>query len=341
MFRSARLQLTTWYLLIIMVVSGVFSVAFYNLSSREIQRILNRNTLDITQRQPMVVKLIPPRGPSLAELEQAQARLRMMLWLINIGIFILAGMGGYVLAGRTLRPIQTMVDEQNQFISNASHELRTPIATLRAEMEASLLEKHISDKEARQLITSNLEELTTLQNLANKLLRLTQLHAPFQKQCLTKISLFGVLNQSKKNVLALAERKNIEIFMEATELFVKGEETALVQLFTILFDNAIKYSQKNTEIMVTMKKNYHQVTIAVADQGCGIAPTDLVHIFERFYRADKSHGSEGFGIGLSIAKKIVEQHNGKIEVSSKVGDGSVFTVTLPLFLESEKANNKL
>jgi two-component system sensor histidine kinase CiaH len=336
MFRSARLQLTAWYLLIILLVSGVFSMAFYNVSTREVRRALERNTQENLSNQTMIFRVSPPRGPSLEELEAAQLRLRNSLFLINLVIIVVAGLGGYWLAGRTLQPIQQMVDEQNQFISNASHELRTPLATLQAEMEANLLQKKISDKEARELIKSNLEELDTLQNLANKLLRLTQLHSPFQKEQFEKVSLDLLLARSQRNLWGLAKKKQIDIFLPSTQLFVWGDELALQQLFTILFDNALKYSANKKEVIVLAKQQRNQVLVEVRDQGLGMSQLDQQHIFERFYRGDKARsGSEGFGLGLSIAQQIVSQHRGKLAVKSVLGKGSSFFVTLPLASKKE------
>src|SRR5690348_8980046 len=158
MFQSARLKLTAWYLVIIMLVSVTFSVAFYRAATVEIQHVIER--IRFLQQQSNQLQLPTPPNAiiTLDQLEDVKIRLQYALIFVNGVIFVLAGGAGYFLAGRTLKPIQVMVDEQNQFISDASHELRTPIATLRAEMEASLLEKHLSDKEARKLIGSNLEE---------------------------------------------------------------------------------------------------------------------------------------------------------------------------------------
>jgi signal transduction histidine kinase len=115
-----------------------------------------------------------PAFPTLEELVELKQRSFYTLLYVNAFIFIAAGGAGYFLAGRTLKPIKKMVDEQNEFIANASHEFRTPLATLQAEMEAALLEKNLSSSETRSLINSNLEELHSLQSLTNNLLRLTQ-----------------------------------------------------------------------------------------------------------------------------------------------------------------------
>ena len=163
MFHSARLQLTAWYLLIIMLVSIIFSVAFFNLSTREIQRVMRRQQFrQQLQNDTLITPNIGFSGPTVEDLKESEDRLKLILLLINTGIFVLAGGGGYFLAGRTLRPIQEMVDEQNRFITDASHELRTPLTVLRSELEANLLGNHMSIHEAKKLIKSNLEEVINL-----------------------------------------------------------------------------------------------------------------------------------------------------------------------------------
>jgi len=330
MFQSARLKLTTWYLLIIMLVSGTFSIAFYRASTNEIQRVIDR--IHYVQSQGSQLMLPPPPNAviTLDELQEVKTRLQLALIIVNGFIFLLAGGAGYFLAGRTLRPIQIMVDEQNQFISDASHELRTPIATLRAEMEATLLEKHLGDKEARGLIESNLEELGRLQELANSLLQLAHMS---DKEGITNniVQLSEVIQMAHKKVASIAKKKQITFAIAHVNGKIKGDKSSLVEVFVNLFDNAIKYSPEKTTVALTSANKKHSVTINIADQGVGIANAELSHIFDRFYRADKSRSqADGHGLGLSIVKKIVLAHNGSIDVSSISQKGTTFSVTFPL-----------
>jgi two-component system, OmpR family, sensor histidine kinase CiaH len=333
MFESARLKLTAWYLLIIMLISSFFSMAFYRAATDEITHLIER----IQHEEEKIREEFPgfsrPRivAPfSLEELESAKKRIAFNLILLNGFIFIIAGGSGYFLAGRTLRPIRQMVDEQKQFISNASHELRTPIATMRAEMEASLLEKNINDKQARELIQSNLEELSTLQNLTNNLLRLAQVHSSKSEKHSEVIALDTIIMQAKKKVEYLAKQKSITINDQIGKYTVIGDQQSFIEVFVILLDNAIKYSSEKTEVHISAKKKSGYVQVYVADEGIGISKRDLPHIFERFYRADKSRNKEGYGLGLSIAKKIIETYNGTITVTSSEKKGTTFTVSLPL-----------
>lgn len=332
MFNKARLKLTVWYLVIIFTISGLFSLAFYHTSTREIQRVVDRMQMVQEEWQGRFRNFpAPPGAPSLEELQASKQRLLMNLILINGVILVIAGGAAYFLAGKTLTPIKLMVDEQNQFISNSSHELRTPLSTLRAEMEGGLLEKHISDMQARKLINSNLEEVSKLQTLSNKLLQLAKLHNPSPIKYTERLSIKDVIESSIKKIQTLANAKQIKIELKLKDAIVQGDKDSLCELFVILVDNAIKYSNGGSKIKVISRKNEEEVRILVEDHGMGIPEEDLEHIFERFYRSDKSRSqTEGFGLGLSIAKQIVERHDGTIKVVSKVNKGSTFTVSLPL-----------
>lgn len=328
MFQSARLKLTAWYLLIIMLVSITFSLAFYRASTNEIQRVINR--IQFLEQQSKQLQLPPPPNTviTLDQLQDVKSRLELALIIVNGVIFVLAGGAGYFLAGRTLKPIQAMVDEQNQFISDASHELRTPIATLRAEMEATLLEKRLGDKEARELIESNLEELGKLQELANNLLQLA-VHKQ-EGNRVEVVLLADVVQTANKKVSSMAKKKHITFAIASIDGKVKGDKQSLVEVFVNLFDNAIKYSSANTKVTVTSKIRMNSTIIVITDEGIGITATDLPHIFDRFYRADKSRSqADGHGLGLSIAKKIITAHGGAISVSSVYKKGTTFTLSFP------------
>ena len=330
MFQSARLKLTAWYLLIIMLVSTTFSIAFYHAATNEIDRLIFRIRFLEEQSSQLQIPTPPNTVITLDQLQDVKTRLKVSLIVINGIIFVLSGGAGYFLAGRTLRPIQLMVSEQNQFISDASHELRTPIATLRAEMEAALLEKHLGDKEARKLVESNLEELGRLQELANSLLQLA--HVTDKNQRFNEnVSLEEVVQAAFRKVGPMAKKKEITFIFSVVEGKIIGDRQSLVEVFTNLFDNAIKYSTAKTTVTVSCAIKKHTATITVTDQGIGIATNDLPRIFDRFYRMDKSRSqADGYGLGLSIAKKIVTAHNGSITVTSVLKKGTTFTLTFPL-----------
>jgi two-component system, OmpR family, sensor histidine kinase CiaH len=327
MFTSARITLTAWYLVIIMAVSIFFSIALYQVSTQEIQRVMQRITMDM--QQPLF-----PFAPQqdifthLESLEEIKQRIQVTLIVINTGIFFFAGGAGYFLAGRTLRPIQQMVSEQQRFITDASHELRTPITALRAEMEAQLLQKIITEKETRAVIASNLEEVIQLQQLTDALLQFSQDDS--EAQCpLVSINLSVVARSAIKKIAPLAHKKKIKILSEIQNISLMAHESSLKELLLILLDNAVKYSPSNTVITLKGFLKGKSVTILVSDQGIGMTAIVQQHMFDRFYRGDSSRRKNGYGLGLSIAKQIVEKYKGKIFVSSKLNTGTTFTIMLP------------
>lgn len=127
----------------------------------------------------------------------------------------------------------------------------------------------------------------------------------------------------------LAQKKTIRIQKDVVSTTVSGDRANVLELCVILLDNAIKYSQERREVSIRVQQSQRNVEITVIDHGTGIAKKDLPHIFDRFYRADSSRTRDGYGLGLAIAKKIVELHRGTITVESELGKGSTFTVALP------------
>lgn len=337
-FESARIRLTLWYLCLMMLISVIFSFVIYSIVSKQIGGLIRmqNDRIERFQQEPMVGgngQWRPPAPPviDIQELYNQEQQLMLTLLFVNVGILISAGFAGYVLAGRTLIPIKYMLDEQYQFITDSSHELRTPIATLRAEMEAALLEKDISDIKARQLIKSNLEDVGVLQKLVNNLLRLAGVENGKQHHR-DVVSLLDMITIAKKRTAILAKQKHISVKVGGDkDGKVLGDEGSLVELFIILIDNAIKYSPKDTEISVEVKNSDRIAEVRVADQGIGIAEADIPHIFKRFYRADKSRSHiDGHGLGLSIAKHIIDAHSGRIRLESVLDKGTTMHIQFPL-----------
>lgn len=328
MFRSARIKLTAWYLLIIMLVSVSFSMVIFRVLTTELDRIVQVERLELEHRFPQFPIVINP--DLLAETKQ-----RLLLRLVVINLMILAGSAwaGYLLAGRTLNPIKDMVDEQNRFITDASHELRTPLTSLKSEIEVNLRDKELSLVQAKKLLKSNLEEVNSLQILSDGLIRLTQYQKGHSNLPFADVSLEDVAREAVRKVSNAAKEKRITIANDIRTFHIKGNQTALTELFVIFLDNAIKYSPKQKTIHLSGKKSDGRIRIDIADHGVGIAEKDIPHLFDRFYRTDKSRTKAdvpGYGLGLSIAKQIVDQHNGSIRVASIPHKGTTFTLDLPI-----------
>lgn len=332
MFRSARLQLTAWYLLIIMCISILFSMAIYHGITGEVERSLRVQKLRLfRQNNPSGFFSDSIRTIDPDVLDEAKDRILLSLALLNVSIFVAAGGAGYFLAGRTLRPIQKMVEDQNRFITDASHEFRTPLTSLKSEIEVFLRGKTDIAKDTEELLQSNLEEINNLQMLSDNLLELTQYEKPQGTVAFEIVSILDVVDAAVRRVLPLAKRKQMKIEKKIADLLVKGDKQSLVQLLVILLDNAIKYSEKKKAVTISAKTTDHSVVILVKDEGVGIEEKDIPHIFDRFYRADISRTKQqtlGYGLGLSIAQKIAYRHNGSITVESEKDKGTTFRVQL-------------
>lgn len=322
MFKEARLKLTGWYLLIIMVISISFSGIIYGMISVEMERFVRSPRFRESQI-PIIEKEV---------LEESKKRLVWTLMEINGVILIISGTLGYVLAGRTLSPIQKMLEEQKRFVGDASHELRTPLTALKSMLEVGLRDKNMDIKEARHLITESIEETDKLKKLSDSLLELAIENK--QKINFEKIKVSEIVMEAVKKVGVSSTKKNIKIISSVNGTIVIGNKDKLSELLVILLDNAIKYSPKNSQVKISAKKGKKQAVIKVIDRGQGISEKDLAHIFERFYRSDNARTRQnegGYGLGLSIAKKIVDEHNGRISVVSVENKGSEFKIILPIF----------
>lgn len=332
MFERARLKLTFLYLLIIMLISVVFSVIIYVGSANELSRIERVQRLRQQQQsegfigQGRIFRIEPE------VLEESRARIRIALVVFNLIILGFSGALGYFLAGRTLRPIEEMVDEQNKFISGASHELRTPITALKTSIEVGLRDKNMTLADAKSLLRDNLEEVENLRILSDKLLRLSQFENVNGDISVQVVAIGEILDEAKRKVSALSKSKNISISVAKSRYSVRVDKASLVEVMVILFDNAIKYSPKGSTVSVKAESLDKKVAVKVTDKGIGISQKDLEHIFDRFYRGDKARSKanvSGYGLGLSIAKKVVELYDGTISAESREGKGSTFTVVLP------------
>lgn len=337
MFKNARLKLTAWYLFILMTVSIFFSIFIYKGATNEIDRLTQMQKQRIERRfqennfypPPPNIRFIDPEL-----LQETKRRLLLILVMINSGIIFIVGSLSYFLAGKTLHPIQEMVEEQNRFISDASHEFRTPLTALKSSLEVSIRDDNLSIKEAKKIMSENIKDVNSLQKLSDSLLQLSQYEETKSNLYFEKISLKQLINESAKKVEPLLKYKNIVIKSTIINSFLKGDKYRLTDLLVTLFDNAIKYSKEKSTIRITTKKTEHSVSISIEDQGMGIDQKDIPHLFDRFYRSDKARSKkeiDGYGLGLSIAKKIVDLHRGTINIESKFKKGTLVVVKLPIF----------
>jgi signal transduction histidine kinase len=339
MFTKARMTLTAWYLLIIMCISVAFSVVIYRVLSNEVERFATNQRVRIERRiqEQVFFPNVPPpdlhgqialMDPDLVG--ETKNRISFMLIVINSAILFAAGILGYVLAGKTLKPIADMIDEQHRFVSDASHELRTPLTAMKTSLEVGLRDKEFSIRDAKLLITDSIGQINALQYLSDKLLQLMQYESHHIQLGTTAIDIHASIQQAIHKVLPLTKRKHIVLSQNLLHENMEGNKQDITDLFVILLDNAIKYSSHDTAVGIVMEKQDKTITIKVTDEGIGITQKDIPYIFDRFYRGDSArtdNATKGYGLGLAIAKKIVEAHHGTITVVSTIRKGSTFQVS--------------
>ena len=335
MFNKARLKLTGWYLLIIMVVSLAFSAVIYRESSLELERFAaaqrSRFERRILMTDAPTPSLVPTQSPLLDEelIGETEQRILMSLILINVGILSLAGILGYYLSGKTLSPIHDMMEEQYRFVTDASHELKTPITAIKTTLEVSLRDTKLSVEDAKETLSTSLEEVNHLQKLAEGLLELTHKNSAIE---LTPTKISDVIQTATKTIEPLAKKKKIILHMKIPILFLQLETLSMTRALVAILDNAIKYSPARSEISVISSIKGKTFFLQIKDQGKGIEEEDMPFVFDRFYRTDKARNNDsvtGYGLGLSIAKEIISAHHGDIEIMSEVGKGTTVTIELP------------
>ena len=329
MFHSAVLKLTGWYLLLLMSISLLFSLAIYGGATGEIQ---NRLT-DLQSRfeQPGPTTFIGPNHRLYSAYRDNQSsvadrNIKVMLIYVNLLIFFGGGVLSYLLARRTLHQLEQSHDAQARFASDASHELRTPLAAMKSELEVALRDTKLSKADMHELLTSNLEEVNKLTSLSQTLLQLSRLdHANLEMKPIDLGTLASeVVQRYDKNA------SRIKLSLPREPLTVRANPASIEELLTILVDNALKYSPEKSRITAVVAQEGRLATFTITNRGKGIPVEHLEHVFERFYRVEESHSSSGTGLGLSLAKEIVALHKGELSVSSRPHGNTVFQFSLPM-----------
>lgn len=253
------------------------------------------------------------------------------LGLTGLACMILSLIGSYFMANRAMAPIQQAWQQQRDFLADASHELRTPLAVIQTNLDVIRDTPSETVSSQLQWLDNIDEEVKQMTQMVESLLFLSQ--ADSQQQLLRK-DLFA-LDQAALAVVDLfrpvAAAQQIQLTTQISEVvFYHGDEAKLRQTIAILLDNAIRHTPAGGQIKVALVVSHQQVVLSVSDSGEGISPVEMEKIFLRFYQSDASRAKGGAGLGLAIAKWIVESHDGKIKVASTPGQGAIFTVVLPV-----------
>jgi heavy metal sensor kinase len=237
----------------------------------------------------------------------------------------------------TLNEMLTRIEEAfrrvSQFTADASHELRTPISLMRTEAEIALRKSRDID-EYQEALRHILIEAETMTVLIEKLLSLARTDAGRETLDIRPINLRETVDQVASDWRLTVREHQLVLKEHVTheDVYIRGDRAALNRSFNILIDNAVKYTPAPGTIDIRLERSDGNAVFSVADSGIGIREEEQEHIFERFYRVDKARSREqgGAGLGLAIARWIIDQHGGSIEVRSHLGKGSTFRITLPM-----------
>lgn len=302
-----------------------------NLSQQNARERFEHRVDEFNQSQYL---LPPPTTPApidqsfiKSNFQQWDRQFQQNLWLMSVSIWLLSSGVAYYFIGRMLLPVQQKTREQEEFIANASHELKTPITTIKTEL-ATIDESHLKTELKNNLTIIN-DETLTLQNLVAKLLQFNQLAVANQ---FTTFNLATVITAQQKRYQTSYQQRQLQLTVtQPTQLMLTSDQEKISEIISILLDNAAKYSDQTTSVTVNLTSNNKQVFLTVTNTGCGIKPGDEQKIFNRFYRVTdrRVQQESGSGLGLAIAQKIASQINGQLTLV----DGSPAHTTFQLKLK--------
>ncbi len=233
-----------------------------------------------------------------------------------------------------LQRLEQAFEQQRSFVSHASHELRTPLAALKSEIQLGL-RRPLEATQYTEILKNLLSDTDRLIALSNSLLLLARTLENLEAVTMTSVRLDDVLFSAQDELLNAHADYCVQFQYEQvpeteTDMLVLGNESLLVRVVLNLLENACKYANDH-RAQVSMGTKSQSVWLSVTDTGIGLSADEQAHIFEPFYRAPGASGFKGFGVGLAVCQRIMELHNGHIEVNSKPGQGSTFTMTVPRF----------
>ena len=291
---------------------------------------------DGTRLRLLTYHLPPNSGATFLQLgrvlsDQDRLMRQLLIGLIAAGALVglISSVSSWWLAGRSLRPAQAAFERQHLFVANASHELRTPLTLIRASAEVAQSSLRLDD-EQRALLKDVIEEADHMTRLVNDLLLLSRLDAGQLVLEKRAVALAELLTDVKRQITPLANERDLSISLKKADGVAWGDRDRLRQVLLILLDNALRHTPQGGGISLESKEHGHGIWITVSDTGTGILPEDLPHVFDYFYRADRARtGGENAGLGLSIAKSLIEAHKGEIRIESQLGVGTSVRLALP------------
>lgn len=233
----------------------------------------------------------------------------------------------------TITKLRTVDQSREEFVSNVSHELKTPITSIRVLADSLMSMEEVPVELYREFMTDISDEIDRESKIIDDLLSLVKMDKAAAELNIAQVDINALVQQILKRLRPIAKKRNVELIYESIrEVTADVDEVKLSLAINNLVENAVKYNIENGWVRVTLDADHKFFYIKVADSGIGIPEEYQEHIFERFYRVDKARSREtgGTGLGLSITRNVILMHHGAIRLSSKEGEGSTFTVRIPL-----------
>ena len=278
-------------------------------------------------------------GRTLQSLDEENKRIQVILIIGSFVTLIIVIGSSWWLSGLAMKPIYQSYQQQQQFTANAAHELRSPLTSLLATVEATTRTAADQESTISGMLNTIERQGRRLSYLINDLLLLSSLEQSQSPKLFQKCNLNDLTRDLFEEFLELALAANVQLELNAPEqdIYISGDESKLYRLISNLIANAINYTPAGGQASITLAQQGRTAIIAVRDTGIGISADEIPHIFERFYRvnSDRSRKTGGSGLGLAIAQAITRYHQGHLTVDSTIGKGSLFTVHLPCTTSNE------
>ena len=323
-FHLARMKLTVVYALLLAAILCFSSVVLFSTFTSRLDVHIEEQRLRHTEVSPPFLRDFPT---------QARDDLSNSLIIVNGILLIGSAILSYWLAGLTLLPVQEAFEKQRRFLSDASHELRTPLTILQTDLENELEEKSLKG-EQRARAVSQLEEVERMGGLVKDLLLLSRLDVqdgPSEKCALIDARFCAQVAVERFNNYAKKQHITLTYTADEAEVLVRVPKELLIQAVSNVVKNGIEYNTPNGSVEVNVVKQAHSHAIIIKDTGIGIAAHEVTHLFDRFFRVDKSRSRQlgGSGLGLSIVNSIVSLHGGTVDVQSVEAKGTTVTLSWP------------
>ncbi len=325
MFKSALFKLTLWYVLLAMALSLLFSLVIFHFAAIELGEGLTSqfNQLSVGDHDINI-------NINKIEYDERTSDLFNILVYFNLLVLVLSTIASYLLAKKTLQPIEAAHQSQVRFTAQASHELRSPIAAMMADTE-SVIDMGTTDPILlNKTLKANLKDLRRLSELSSHLLEVASYRSSgpmATSDFRLDESITELVREFKRTMPA-----NASIKTELKPLEIKGDKVAIELALSAVIDNAIKYGRHgNAEVTIKLSDERGRVMIEVTDNGQGVDPKEVPNLFNPFFRSDQARDSKtnGHGLGLALTKEIIDSHKGTISLQRAEKGGTIVRMSLP------------